>query len=625
MIKLKMFFIPFLFTGFACSLLGQADRPSKPNVLLMLVDDLGWQDVVSYDVDEPSPYETPNIDKLAQRGVLFTNGYSPSPVCSPSRCAIMSGKHPARTMSTTVASGKPPAPHHPQNSFISPWCRGGMDTQNVTIAEALKSNGYKTGHVGKWHIAVNHYSFPQPVDEGFDFTSHYHGNSMARGVQNGMPNRLEGFATRQSNDPYRLDENGYPRDHVTEEALRFLSENKNEPMFLYYASWLVHTPIQTRSKQLLEKYCDKLKVKYPEDPRGWTLDGQRNPYYCAMVETLDYYVGNLIGYLEKTEDPRWPGHRLIENTYVIFSSDNGGMEGYSDIVFTDNYPLDKGKIHVREGGIRVPFLISGPRIHPGIRSEVVVNGLDFYPTILGWTGTPNSAKQILDGSDLGSLLREDPTDAAKVIDVRTNKPRESMFWHFPNGYCQQSAHLKNGYKLIYNHPFERQRLELYQLYDATGKRMDWEEAKDLSKERPKIAEMMENELLSFLKSMNAGMTNYNPGCTKVKMPGAGKILSVIDQQRTNRRVRLRYQENGAKLVSAKVIYSFNGDSPDSEWFPHVAKIFDATSKSPAKVEATLPPRVTHYTFNLIDENNFMVCYPPLDRSDLAGSTLRVSK
>ena len=150
-----------------------------------------------------------------------------------------------------------------------------------------------------------------------------------------------------------------------------------------------------------------------------------------MVETLDYYVGKLIGYLEKTEDPRWPGHKLIENTYVIFSSDNGGMEGYSNIVFTDNYPLDEGKIHVREGGIRVPFLISGPDVVRGVKSEVVVNGLDFYPTILGWTGTANSALQILDGSDLGALLENDPTDSGKVVDARTNKTRKSMFWHFP--------------------------------------------------------------------------------------------------------------------------------------------------------------------------------------------------
>ena len=614
----------FLLTSFCNCLMGQSGRPAKPNVLLMLVDDLGWQDVVSYDVDEPSPYETPNIDKLAHRGVLFTNGYSPSPVCSPSRCAIMSGKHPARTMSTTVASGKPPMPHHPQNSFISPWCRGGMDTRNVTIAEALKSNGYKTGHVGKWHIAVNHYAFPQPFDEGFDFSSHYPGNPQARGVQNGMPNRLVGFATKKESDPYRLDENGYPRDHVTEEALRFLSENKKDPLFLYYASWLVHTPIQTRSKQLLEKYCEKLGVDFPKDPKGWTLEGQKNPYYSAMVEMLDYYVGKLIGYLEETEDPRWPGHKLIENTYIIFSSDNGGMEGYSNIVFTDNYPLDKGKIHVREGGIRVPFLMSGPDIPSGIKSDVVVNGLDFYPTILGWTGTPNSAKQILDGSDLGPLLQGDPINASKVVDVRTNKPRKSMFWHFPNGYCQQSAHLKNGYKLIYNHPYERQRVELYQLYDASGQRVDWEEAKDLSKERPEIAESMKKELLTFLKDMNAGMTNYNPSCTKIKIPGAGKFVSVIDQQRTSRRVRLRYQGNGAKLVQAKIIYSFNGESKDSEWFPLDAKIIPASGKNPAKVEAVLPPKTTHYVFNLIDENNFMVCHPKLKKDDIDGTSLRVS-
>jgi arylsulfatase A-like enzyme len=622
---MKNLFSFLLLLSLGCSLLGQPERPAKPNVVLMLVDDLGWQDVICYDVDEPAPYETPNLDKLAQRGVLFTNGYSPAPVCSPSRCAIMSGKHPARTMSTTVASGKPPMPHHPQNSFISPWCRGGMDTKNVTIAEALKSNGYKTGHVGKWHIAVNHYAFPQPVDEGFDFTSHFPGNPQARGVQNGMSNRLEGFATNQENDPYRMDENGYPRDHVTEEALHFLSENKQDPMFLYYASWLVHTPIQTRSRQLLEKYCEKLGFEFPEDPKGWTLEGQTNPYYCAMVEMIDYYVGKLIGYLEETEDPRWPGHKLIENTYLMFSSDNGGMEGYSNFVFTDNYPLDKGKIHVREGGIRVPFLISGPDISSGVKSEVVVNGLDFYPTILGWTGTPNSAKQILDGSDLGPLLQTDPTNDAKVVDVRTNKQRESMFWHFPNGYCQQSAHLKNGYKLIYNHPYERQRVELYKLYDASGKRVDWEEAKDISRKEPEIAESMKQELLAFLKQMNAGMTNYNPSCTKVKMPGAGKFVSVIDQQRTNRRVSLRYQENGAKLVSAKVIYSLNGDSKDSEWFPLEAKMIPASGKNPAKVEATLPPKTTHYVYNLVDENNFMVSFPQLNKQDLAGTALKVLK
>ena len=599
-------------------------RPEKPNVLLMLVDDLGWQDVVCYDIDEPCPYETPNMDRLAKRGVLFKNGYSPSPVCSPSRCAIMSGKHPARTMSTTVASGKPPMPFHPQHSFIPPWCRGGMDSQNTTIAEALKSNGYKTGHVGKWHIAVNHYAFPQPTDEGFDFTTHVPGNSQARGVQNGMPNRLQGFATKKENDPYRLDENGYPRDHVTEEALRFLRENKQDPMFLYYASWLVHTPIQTRSKKLLEKYCEKLGLDYPSDPAGWTLDGQRNPYYCAMVETLDYYVGRLIGYLERTDDPRWPGHKLIENTYIIFSSDNGGMEGYQNVVFTDNFPLDEGKIHVREGGIRVPFLVSGPSVQSGVESQVVVNGLDFYPTILDWTGTSNSANQTLDGSNLAPLLKEDPTDENRVIDIHTKKPRESMFWHFPNGHCQQSAHLKDGYKLIYNHIYERPRVELYQLYDSSGNRVDWEEQKDISAQRPKLAEQMKQELLKFLKGLDAGMTYYNPTCTRIKIPGSKNVPQVLNEKRINRRVFLSYEEKGAKVTRAQVIYTLNGDRQDSEWFPLEAKVIAAKGKQPAKAVAVLPPRTTHYLFHLIDENNFMVSYPKLDRKDLAGTALQVS-
>ena len=366
-------------------------------------------------------------------------------------------------------------------------------------------------------------------------------------------------------------------------------------------------------------------MEYPRDPKGWTLEGQQNPYYCAMVETLDYYVGKLIGYLEKTEDPRWPGHKLIENTYIIFSSDNGGMEGYSNVVFTDNYPLDKGKIHIREGGIRVPFLISGPNIDGGIKSDVVVNGLDLYPTILSWTGTPNSSGQTLDRSDLAGLLEYNPSDKGRVIDRNTKKPRESMFWHFPNGYCQQSAHLKNGYKLIYNHVYERQRVELYQLYDDSGNRLDWEESKDLSRERPHIAESMKIELLAFLEEMNAGMTFNNPTCTRVNIPGADKIISVIDQQRTNRRVRLRYRVNGAKLAKARVIYSFNGDNKDSEWFPLDAKIIPSSGSNPAKVEAVLPPKTTHYVFNLIDENNFMLSYPKLKKDDLGGTSLRVTK
>ena len=180
-------------------------------------------------------------------------------------------------------------------------------------------------------------------------------------------------------DPFRLDENGFPYHQTSEDALTFLRQNKAKPFFLYYATWLVHTPIHTRSEKLLDKYCKKLGVEKPKDNRGWTLKGQRNPFYCAMVEELDYYMGKLFDYLSETEDPRWPGHKLAENTYAIFTSDNGGMEGHPGEIITDNYPLDKGKISLMEGGTRVPLVITGPGIPKGVESDVMVNGLGFLP------------------------------------------------------------------------------------------------------------------------------------------------------------------------------------------------------------------------------------------------------
>ena len=183
---------------------------------------------------------------------------------------------------------------------------------------------------------------------------------------------------------------------MTEGALDFLEANKQAPIFLYYATWLVHTPIQSRSKALLQKYCQKLGVDFPTDPDHWRMEGQNNPYYCAMVETLDHYVGKIVKYLETTEDPRWPGHKLIENTWIIFSSDNGGMEGHPGEVITDNYPLDRGKISAMEGGTRVPFLVAGPGVPAGVESEVMVNGLDFYPdhSFAGWNREAGGEKTL---------------------------------------------------------------------------------------------------------------------------------------------------------------------------------------------------------------------------------------
>ena len=354
---MKKFFYSFIL-GCIANCLAFADQVTKPNVVLILVDDLGWQDVGSYDIDEPTPMETPNIDALAKKGVLFRQGYSPAPTCAPTRCAMMSGRHAAALQKTHVVGGNPTTPYNKTaHPIMDPWYSGRLEVEEVIIPEALKENGYVSGHIGKWHMSLDHHSYPQPMDQGFDFTKAHLGESAKM-----KPHRLTGFATSAKNDPYQLDADGFPKDQPTLDAIEFMEQSKAEPFFLYYAAWLVHTPIHSRSKELLEKYCKKLGVDMPADPNGWPTEEQTNPYYCAMVEMLDHYIGMLVKYLEKTEDPRNPGKKLIDNTYILFTSDNGGMERVPGEEITDNFPLDRGKINAREGGVRVPFIITGQEL-----------------------------------------------------------------------------------------------------------------------------------------------------------------------------------------------------------------------------------------------------------------------
>ena len=358
----------------------------------------------------------------------------------------MSGRHPAIAQKTHVVGGNPPTPYNKTNhTVMAPWYSGRMKLSEVTIAEALQTNGYTTGHSGKWHMAIDHNAFPQPKDQGFNFSWNNLGESKAM-----RPNRLSGFATYQKNDPYQLNSRGFPHDQTTEDAINFIRNNKNNPFFLYYAAWLVHTPIHSRSKILLEKYCQKLAIPFPTNPNGWTLPGQRNPYYCAMVEMLDEYIGQIIDCLREVDDPRWPGHKLIDNTYIIFTSDNGGMEKVPGEIITDNFPLDKGKINLKEGGVRVPLLIAGPKIKSNQDSNVMVNGLDFYPTILSWTGTPRPKGQDLNGCDPKDFL-ELNLQKANLIKENNGNVRNSMIWHFPHGVAQQSSIRVDGWKLIYNY------------------------------------------------------------------------------------------------------------------------------------------------------------------------------
>jgi len=573
------------------------ERPKKPNVVLILTDDLGWQDVKCYDVDEPSPYETPNMDRLAKDGVLFWQAYSPATTCSPSRGAILSGQHPVRLERTSVRGGHPPLPFNHGSTLISPWMRGALDSSKVTIAESLKSNGYKTGHSGKWHVGIAVTDFPEPKDQGFDFSKHGFGSHKR------MKDRTTEFATTDASDPFTLDEDGFPFDDITQDGIDFMDQNKKDPFFLFYASRLVHTPIQTRSEALLRKYYEKLGLEYPKKNDMWDEAGQKNAYYAAMVEMIDHYTGQLITYLEETEDPRWPGHMLIENTYVILTSDNGGMEQHTKEIITDNYPLDKGKINAKEGGTRVPLIITGPTIAANVESNVMVNGVDFYPTILSWTGSKKAENQILDGADLSTLLDKDPTDAKLVIDDETGAPRNTMMWHFPNSSMQSTLRI-DGYKLVrqYTDTEEKATLELYQLYENGSNRVDIEESKNLASQMPEKAKEMDRLLEERLEKLNARYPFLNP-TSKKKLPNNSKIPTVMDHGVDGEKVWLKFKNNGAKVVKAELIYTTNGGIKGEIWFPINMTLSGDT------VSAILPKGTTHYVFNLVDENNYLIGYP----------------
>jgi arylsulfatase A-like enzyme len=582
--------------GLSLALAIPAHAAPAPNIVLMLIDDLGWQEMKCYDIDAPSPADTPNMDALAKRGILFRHGYSPAPSCTPSRCAIMSGNHPARAQTTCVAGGKAPEAK-PNKKMITPWFRGGMPANEQTIARTLRENGYKTGHAGKWHMGAG------PIDQGFDFTT-YEDASNRRGVAKGMGDRLQNFATDQPGDPFRLDAEGFPTDSVTVGALKFMETNKDKPFFLYYATWLVHTPIQSRSKALLDKYCQRLGVD-PANRKEWPVGvGQKNPFFCAMVETLDHYVGQLVTFLETTDDPRNPGHKLIDNTYILFTSDNGGVEGSKGEGVSDNAPLDKGKTSPREGGVRVPFLVAGPGIPAGKESDVVVNGLDFYPTILSMAGVKKPEGKNLDGADLKSLLTGAVEDSSLVLD-QNGKPRTEMVWHYPHG-SMQSTIRAGDFKLIRNYNTDSGKppaLELYRLVDTKdGKsaRVDIEEAKNLAAEQPEKAAELDARLTEILTEMKASLPYWNPTCQS-PVTNKEKVPAVTGHTVDGQTVTATFQENGARVVRADAIYTTKDSG--GEWFRMIGEVENGTAK------LALPPEATQTFINLIDENNFMVSYP----------------
>lgn len=354
---------------------GEPIKENEPNFLFILIDDLGWKDLGCMGSDY---YETPNIDKFSKEGVLFTNAYAPAANCAPSRACIISGQNTPRHGIYTVAnSDRGDARCRrlvPQPNNVT------LPDENITFAEALKTKGYRTASIGKWHVGED------PCTQGIDVNI---GGSHA-----GHPKSyISPYRNKNLPDGPKGE---YLTDRLTREAMNFMESSKDQPFCLYLPYYTVHTPLQGK-KELIEKY--KRKGGKP---------GQDNASYAAMVECADANIGLLLKKLDQLG--------LRENTFVVLFSDNGGLAGISS-----QQPLRAGKGSYYEGGIREPLIIRWPKkIKGGWVSDEPVSGLDFYPTFLDVANMEKPASKVLDGESLLPLLTH-----------KKHLKREALYWHFP--------------------------------------------------------------------------------------------------------------------------------------------------------------------------------------------------
>jgi arylsulfatase A-like enzyme len=445
--------------------MGLAPRPAPaapPNVVLILMDDLGWADVGCYG---STYYRTPNIDRLAAAGVRFTDAYAACPVCSPTRASILTGKYPARLHLTTFLPGRP---NRPDQQLLQPTIRQHLPLEEITLAKALKAGGYATGHVGKWHLGGPGFL---PTDQGFNVN--VAGGSMGAPptyfapYKNGRGQFLPGLENAPTGE--------YLTDRLTAEAERFIEANKDRPFFLYFAHYAVHIPLMAKPNVL---------AKYPAGGKPGT---QNNPIYAAMVESMDDSVGRVV---KKLADLG-----LTERTVVIFTSDNGGLsvkEG-PNTPATSNAPLRDGKGYLYEGGIREPFIIAGPGVtKPGAILSTPVISNDLFPTILELCGVKSDAKP--DAVSIAPLLRGGSIG------------RDDLYWHFPH-YSNQGGKPGGALRLGDLKLIEFYETGRHELYDL---RRDIGEVRDLAGERPEVVKILATRLDAWRRSVDAQMMRPNP-------------------------------------------------------------------------------------------------------------------
>lgn len=444
----------------------------SPNFVFILVDDLGWADVKCN--NQASFYDTPNIDRLAESGVRFTQAYSANPVCSPTRAAILTGKHPNRVNITDWIPGDDPK----IRPLLGPQDRNELTLEEITIAEKLKEKGYKTGFIGKWHLGDEGF-FPE--NQGFDIN--------IGGHEKGSP--PGGYYSPYKNPKLKDGPEGeYLTDRLTDESIRFITENKENPFFLYLAFYTVHTPIQAAKKHI-EKYELKRNqlgldsIPHKKEGEGWTKLLQEDAAYASMVAAMDENVGRIADALKE--------QGLEKNTWIIFTSDNGGLSTLRrKNAPTNNGPLRAGKGWCYEGGIRVPLIIAGPGIaEKGKVTEQPAVSMDFFTTILSLAGVQHDKN---DGENLLPILTE-------------NKPlnRDELFWHFPHyhgsGWKPGSALRKGDWKLVVH--YEENKTELFNLAEDLG------ETTDLSEKNPEKRKELQKILDKKLSETGANFPVLN--------------------------------------------------------------------------------------------------------------------
>ena len=467
--------------------------PVQPNVIFFLVDDMGWADSSVYG---SAFYRTPAMERLAKSSVRFTNAYSASPLCSPSRASIMSGQYPARHGMTSALGHLPVAENDPDYQIeklmtspdrIYPASRKVLAVEQYTLAEAFRDAGYRTGFVGKWHMG--HAPEYWPDQQGFEFT--FKGTP-----DSGPPSYFSPYRFRMGNvtDGPKGE---YITDRATKEALAYIHNGDKRPFFLCLWHWAVHKPFQGK-EELIEYYRN-----HP-DPK----EKQLSPTMAAMLHSMDESLGILLDDLERTG--------LDQNTIILFTSDNGGLsnnpvEADGGVPATDNFPLRKGKASLFEGGSRVPAMVRWPGVADRERvSDAILNGVDMYPTLLEMCGIPPNPDQVVDGISIVPVLKGG------------TMPEREICCFFPHNFSEYSpagAWIRQGdWKLIevfYISDLWPEKYLLYNLKEDIG------ETTNLAAKHPERTAAMAEKLEAHYMTLCDRPPKPNPDFNPATLPVGG--------------------------------------------------------------------------------------------------------